>query len=276
MGKRNWFLLVLGLCLGSIGCTSMQKTVTRGATPSPESHRPGALSLFGKSKQGKKPVPPKVLVALGKLREDQSMAPRLHRSARESLLTDALKAYQRALEQSPSNVEGYLGVARIYAKFKEYPKAFEVYKIALEKHPNNAKVWFEYGMVNGRAKNFDLAIMCFRKAEKLNPTERDITRTLGHCLARAGRVSEAVVVFSRVDGKAVAHFNVARMLQHIHRIEEAKQHARMALRYDGQLNEARELLTSLERADQQRQPTTYGSATLPVPPDSLRLGQPGA
>ncbi|MGF1579768.1 MAG: tetratricopeptide repeat protein [Gemmataceae bacterium] len=278
--KGKLLLLVLGLCLQAVGCATTSKPVTRGAIPSPEARRSGGFGWFKKSDK-KKPIPPRVLIALGKLREDQTQAPKLTTLEKEGLLADAQKAYSQALEQTPDNVEGYLGLGRVHAKLQEYPRAFEMYKEALKKHPQNAKVWYDYGMTNCRAKNFDLAISCFRKAEKANPNDRSITATLGHCLARAGRASEALDVLIRIQGPAQAHYNVARMLKHTHRYEEAKQHAILALRHDRQMSEAQALLATLNNESPQpnhlfRQEATSNNATFPIPPHSLQLGQPGA
>ena len=63
-------------------------------------------------------------------------------------------------------------------------------------------------------------------------------RLCGWTLARAGRFDESYKHFSKTVGPAQAHYNVARMMEHLGKPELSKRHLRAALKANPSFDEA--------------------------------------
>jgi tetratricopeptide (TPR) repeat protein len=157
----------------------------------------------------------------------------------------ARKGYEQALHLEPKNAAAQLGLARLYYDMNDHDHAVAAYQKALKQDPKNVVLLYELGMVHARSKEWDAALAHLKAAFELDPNNKECATTFGHCLARSGRIDEAFEVFRRTVGEARAHYNLARMLQHMNQDEMCRQHLHLALRVDPQLVEARDMLVQL-------------------------------
>jgi pentatricopeptide repeat protein len=164
---------------------------------------------------------------------------------REECRERARKGYQQALSQEPNNVEALHGLARLYVDLNDHDRAITTYQKALKLAPKEATLSFELGMAHARWKEFDPAITHLKTAFDLEPENNQCANALGHCLARAGRYEEALAVFKKSVGEAKAHYNLARMLHHLNQDDLSRQQLAIALSFEPQMTEARELLLQL-------------------------------
>jgi tetratricopeptide (TPR) repeat protein len=235
--------LLVALCLAGFcsGC------VTRSITP------PGGMEMLAavdsdKIKPYKSKRAPSVDLAVAyaaysaRGAEQPSATPAQQQTMREQ----ARKAYQEALQIDPNCKEAHLGLGRLYVQAKEHDKALEVFQKALKKHPKEAALWYEQGICLCRKKDFKAAAESLHKAHTLQPENREYGTQLGLCLARAGRTDEGVACLSRVLGPAEAHFNVARMLDHLNQPDMARRHLQLALQRKPDHAGAAQMLGQLE------------------------------
>src|SRR5262249_55009869 len=123
----------------------------------------------------------------------------------------------------------------------------------------DAKLWFELGMCHARRKAWEPAIDNLRKGSDLDPENHYYVNVVGFCLSRAGRFEESYQYFARVQGEARAHYNVARMLHHVQREAECRQHLDLALKARPDFEPARQFLAELQAptADPAVQPAAH-------------------
>jgi pentatricopeptide repeat protein len=160
----------------------------------------------------------------------------------------ARKGYQQALAQEPNNVAALHGLASLYVDMNDHDRAIATYQKALKLAPKDAALPFELGMAHARWKEFEPAIANLKIALTLDPENKQCANTLGHCLARAGRYEEALEVFKKSVGEAMAHYNLARMLHHLNQDDLSRKHLALALSFEPQMTEARDLLLQLTAA----------------------------
>jgi tetratricopeptide (TPR) repeat protein len=165
---------------------------------------------------------------------------------RDRLYDQARKAYQQALQIEPTNLAALTALARLYANRGDHARAVATYQKATRAHPTQLELWYELGMCHARNKEWDAALQSLRRAVALDPENRSSNRSLGFCLARAGRIDESFAVLAKLDGEASAHYNLARMLHHMHQDNLGKQHLRIALQIQPDLTPAKQLLETLE------------------------------
>jgi tetratricopeptide (TPR) repeat protein len=247
-----WVSLVL-LTLGCAGCITTQNqkdlgnngsapptTVARNEEPPPE--KP-------KTPDGPKRNPkPSTEVKLGEIKETEAES-EMNRSRPEiqaRLRDEARKAYQHAIKIDPNFVDAYRHLALLYAKTNDFDRALDIYKKVLTKNPKDAAVWYDLGQCHNRRKDFGESVHCFQKAIELEPENRDYLKTLGFTLAWTGQTEQGLKYLTRTQGSALAHYNIARILLQRDRLDEAQFHLRLALRENSHLEQARELLDSLE------------------------------
>jgi tetratricopeptide (TPR) repeat protein len=158
----------------------------------------------------------------------------------------ARKAYQQALRLDPDCLPAYEGLGRLYVTIADYPRAVETYQKALKKHDKEAQLWFGLGMCYARQKLWDPAVENLQKASELEPENRKYANSLGFCLARAGRYDESLACFRKAVGEAMAHYNLARMLEHVKEPERSREELLLALQAQPDLEPARQMLVELQ------------------------------
>src|SRR5262249_14502492 len=134
---------------------------------------------------------------------------------RDRLYDQARQAYQRALQIEPTNLAAQAALARMYVNRGDLPRALEAYQKGVADHPKETERWYELGRCYARNKQWEQALENLHQAVDLDPENRTRVRSLGFCLARTGNIDESFAVFAKLDGEAIAHYQVARMLLHL-------------------------------------------------------------
>jgi tetratricopeptide (TPR) repeat protein len=185
-------------------------------------------------------------VSFGDLYQRGAAEPGRTPAQMEQMYDQARKAYQQALKIDSKCVPAHLSLARLYDKTGDHTRAVASYHKVLDLKPKDAVVWHELGMSHARAKEWDKAVEGLTTAADLDKENKQFARSLGFCLARAGQHEKSYTALCRAENEATAHFDVARMLHHIHQDELSKQHLRLALQADPKLAQAQEMLVELE------------------------------
>ena len=69
---------------------------------------------------------------------------------------------------SPSECEGYQGLANCYMKFNKFEKAFEFYEKAISLKPDYAAAYLGKGNALYKLKEYDNALKAYDYASRLN------------------------------------------------------------------------------------------------------------
>jgi tetratricopeptide (TPR) repeat protein len=246
MDGRRTLVLSLGLLSGSLGCAhDGALPVTANQAPPPAATPAREADLPPRTAK------PATYIELGNFSMQAATDPRRSPIEREQLHEQARKAYQKALEIDPKNLQALAAMARYYNTIGDHPRAVATYQRALQVYPREPVLYHELGMCHARYHEWDLALQSLGHAVQLDPENRPMLRSLAFCLARAGRYDESFRIFARLDGDAVAHYNLGRMLHHLQNDALSKEHLRMALQLRPDLVPARQLLGELENPLQQ-------------------------
>jgi tetratricopeptide (TPR) repeat protein len=222
----------------------------------------------------RKPLP-ETCIAMGDLRAKTAENPKCNEVERQRLRDEARRAYQEALEIDPKCMAAFTALARLYIVMEDYDRAEATYQRAIQAYPKDAALEYDLGMCYARQKKFDKALAALAKACELDPEKKLYSHTCGYCLVRAGRYDDGYAVLSKVEGKAQAHYDVARMLDHIKQTELAKQHLLEALSADPQHAPSKSLLSAIEQRKVAEAPTTIHVPSRPELPtiDATAFGQ---
>ncbi len=180
-----------------------------------------------------KKIGPDVYVAAARLFENSSK------------FAEAEGKYQEALQASPNHQNALVGLARLYDRQGQPQRAIEVYQKAIQAHPTSALVYNDLGLCFRRQRQLDKAVVALKKAVELNEENAKYRNNLAAALVDAGRPGEAYEQFAVVNAPAVAHYNVAYILQQKGQSAEATQHLQQALKHDASLAVAREALAHI-------------------------------
>jgi tetratricopeptide (TPR) repeat protein len=190
---------------------------------------------------------------------------------KEHLYDQARKSYQQAVKLDPQCIDAYKGLARTYQAQGNRERAVATYQEAMQALPKDASLPFELGMFQAGHKDIESALVNLKVAAELDPENRTYVTSYAYALARAGRYDESLATFRPVVGDAQAHYNVARMLHHVHEDAKCTQHLQIALAADPNLTGARQLLGEIGQAHLTERP--------PVPPPATPMplsGRTGA
>jgi Tfp pilus assembly protein PilF len=235
--------LALVLLFTVVGCTHDQAVV-------PPDDKVGRITLAAKEDTASpvdpdapKRIPkPATCVARGNFFALEAAAQKDSPTLQEANQDLARKSYQQAIKIDPTNVPAYRALANLYLDMNDTEHAVATYRTALQVDPKNHEVWFELGMCNGRRRDWAGAIAALSKAVELEPENRQYVNVLGYALARAGRYDDSIACFCRHQTRAQAHYNLARMLEHLEQRELSKQQLQLALQQDPHLQCAQEML----------------------------------
>jgi tetratricopeptide (TPR) repeat protein len=180
-----------------------------------------------------KKVGPELYVAAAQMMENQGK------------FDEAEAQYQTALKSSPGDLNALVGLARLYDRQGEAAQAVETYRRALKLHPNSALVYNELGLCYARQQSNDQAVQYLTKAVELDVDNVRYRNNLATVLIAAGDTDAAVRHLTDVNTEAVAHYNVACLLQMQGKQQEAVQHLHISLDRDPNLGQARQLLAQM-------------------------------
>lgn len=229
MDCRKSLVLALGL-VGAAGCVPQNSVPTVPTPPVVEK---------AKDLPMRPPKNAETCVALGNFFASEGAAKPAGSAERERLYDNARKEYQQALDIDPNCLAAYLALGKLYATMGDHERALATYQKGLQKQPKQASLWFDLGMCHARHKDWDRANDALRRAAEHDPENRQYQTVFGHCLARAGRYDEALAAFRKgAGGEARAHYELARMLHHMNKDAEARQHLQLAVRAEPALDDA--------------------------------------
>lgn len=246
MDCRSSLVLACATLLGLSGCSLFRGQSAQGPqlAQNPDVPPPGAV--IHKAKDTKRAPKAGTIVAVAVLKEREATLTTTDPAKQMKLRDEARGYYQQALKVDANCRDASAGLARIYSLMGEHNRAFDTLTMAMTKAPKDAGLWFDLGMCHNRTKDFAKASQCFRKSLELDPENRHTMQTLGFTLARAGQGDEALSVLTRAEGGAVAHFHIARMMQHLGQNDACRKHLESALRENPDFDHARVMLTSLD------------------------------
>src|SRR5262245_26284888 len=244
--RKSLFWACSLLCCAGCFTTGTQKTPRAATLPTP----PHATTASAEpdTKRDKDPKgAARLLVAMAKFAEAEANGMDKDAEQQFKVRYQAKDRYQLALKLDPGCIEAYRGMGRIYVDLADYDRAQETFRKAQAKFPKESIFWYEMGQMHNRRKDFAQAAANLQKALDMEPENRGYLTTLGLTLARAGQTDQAVAMLSRSMGSASAYYNVARMLFHLQRNDEGMYHLRLAVQANPNLENARQLLSDMER-----------------------------
>jgi tetratricopeptide (TPR) repeat protein len=242
MDCRISALVASGLMIFGAGCVT-----TQSPPSSPSSDPPPNASVQKAADGPKRPPLPVTVVSLGLLKEREADKCQ-DASTKMKLYDEARQYYQQALKLDAKCRDATQGLARVYSRMDDYAHALDVYQKALDKDSKDHGLWFDLGMCYSRKKQFAQAVPCFRKALDLAPENRQYMKTLGFTLAYAGQTDQGLAMLTSAMGAGLAHYNLARVLEHQGNLEQSRQHLQLALQFNPTLEQAREMLATAPTA----------------------------
>ena len=240
MDCRMSVLAAFSLVILSVGCVSPQQSAQVPTVVTEIPHN----AVIEKAKDGpKRPPLPGTVVAVAIINERE--AEKAKDAGQQIKLYDqARQYYQEALKIDPKYRDAIQGLARTYTRMSDYEHALDIYQKALDKNNKDHGLWFDMGMCYSRQQDLPRALPCFQKAMELDPENRQYMKQLGFTLARIGQTEQSLALLTRAMGTALAHYNLARMFEHMNQPEECKRHLEIALQINPNLEAARMMLTS--------------------------------
>jgi tetratricopeptide (TPR) repeat protein len=174
---------------------------------------------------------------------------------------DAEAKYQQALKVEPKNVDAILGLARLHNEQGNSQQALAIYQQAIKVHPKNAKVYNDFGLCYGQRRELAPAQQMLQKAVELEPGKTSYRMNLAVVLVDMGHPAEAYQAIAAVQPPAVAHYNLACLLEERGQHDQAADQLHQALAKDSTLTPARDLLAQLAGSPQSNMQTV--STTVP-------------
>jgi len=160
---------------------------------------------------------------------------------------EALDSYKNLLRFEPQNQAAILAYARVQEKMENRREALRTLQWAVTAMPKEPAFWYEQGMCLGRAKDFDSALSSLGNAAHLRPTNEDYSKAVGFMLARMGRPNEALPWLKAAKLSAAdAHYEIARMMQHIGREDLCREQLARAQQADPNHLATAEMLAEIE------------------------------
>lgn len=167
---------------------------------------------------------------------------------------DAAKSqYEKALELEPKNYEVMLAYAHMNDRAGKFDEAAKLYQRAIAVQPKQPTAYNDLGLCLARVNRYDDAVKNLNKAIEIQPQKALYRNNLATVLVQQNKVNEAVTQLSAVNPPAVAHYNVAFLLQRRGDLNAATQHMVTAAQLDPNFAAARQWL-------QENQPTSYAQS----------------
>jgi len=138
-----------------------------------------------------------------------------------------------------------VGLARLHDRQGHPQKAIETYQRAAQAHPDEALVFNDMGLCYRRQRQLEKSLLAFRKSVSLVPDNPKYRNNLAAALVDAGRMDEAYEQLAAINSPAVAHYNLAFLLQQKGQRSETIKHLREAISIDPSLTPAHEMLGQL-------------------------------
>ena len=163
-------------------------------------------------------------------------------------LEGAEKQYERALQVGPNDLNSLVTMARLKDKQNKYDTAVLYYQKALAAHPKSGLVHNDLGLCYARHQQLAAAQRELTEAVALTPDNSMYRNNLAAVLVEGNRDAEAYQVLAAVNPPAVAHYNLAFLLNQRGNNESAAAHLQQALQIDPSLAAAQALLAQVQPA----------------------------
>lgn len=217
---------------------------------------PDAVSLATKAKPS-----PDLYVAAARLSEQSGKT------------TEAEDLYQRALRVDSRHADALVGYARLKDRQGRKADAIRLYQRAAKAHPENASIFNDLGLCLAKQRKFDDSLAALGQAIDLDPKKWLYRNNMAMVLVETGKIDAAVAQLMTVQEEAVAHYNVAYILQKKGDSQAAARHFALALQKNPSLEEARVWLAKLGH-----QPASIGDPAPRIasqrPPDPMFRAAP--
>jgi Flp pilus assembly protein TadD len=167
---------------------------------------------------------------------------------------DAAKSqYEKALEIEPRNYDVLLAYAHMQDRAGKFDDAAKLYQRAIAAQPKQPTAYNDLGLCLARVNRYDESVRNLNKAIEMQPQKALYRNNLATVLVQQNKLQEAVTQLSAVNPPAVAHYNVAFLLQRRGDMNAATQHMITAAQLDPNLSAARQWL-------QENQPTSLAQS----------------
>lgn len=158
----------------------------------------------------------------------------------------AADQYERALKLSSKYLPALLGYARLKDRQDDLVGALELYKAAAKAHPQDGAVPNDVGLCFARRGDYPKALDALEHAVKLNSSNARYRANIAAVLVDMDRPNDALIHLQAVRPPAIAHYNLAFLLNKKGKSEAAIYHFRKALELDPTLIDAQRLLAQLD------------------------------
>jgi Tfp pilus assembly protein PilF len=181
-------------------------------------------------------------------------------------LEEAEGNYQKALKGAPDNLPALLGYARLKDSMGQPAEARALYRKAAETHPKTPSVFNNLGLFCAEHGLPEESAAAFGRAVELQPNNAKYRNNFARLLVSRGQVAEAFAQLSAVHTPAVAHYNLAYLLEQQGQLRAAGEHLALARQQDPSLVSATRVVERAEVAS----PETPAVATRQRPSEEAR------
>ncbi len=161
-------------------------------------------------------------------------------------LSEAVDSYQKALDDNPNNLAAMLGLARVKSRLDKHEEALALYLRALKAHPDNASVYNNMGAYYGSRGMFAEAVKALEQAVRLQPRQANYRANVAVVLVHLHRFDEAFNHLRAVNDEAVSYYNMGFLLKGEGELQAAGHHFQMALKANPAMRHARYWLSRVE------------------------------
>lgn len=130
-----------------------------------------------------------------------------HAHLRAGELTEALAAYQQALELDPDSASAHQGLGLVFYKRGSFKAAEDELREAIRRRPEGAELHYTLGLVQQDRRLFAEAIESFTRALELDPGSLSARQKRALAAFQAGRLAEAAEDFEQVAAAAPHHLD---------------------------------------------------------------------
>jgi tetratricopeptide (TPR) repeat protein len=150
--------------------------------------------------------------------------------------TDAAEAmYKRALETSETNLPALLGYAHVLDRQGKLDEATHYYQQAALHHPEDATAHNDLGLCYARGGMLNESVVELAKAVELQPQKQLYRNNIATVFVELGQPQQALQHLMVTEQPAVAHYNLACLLQQRGQSQAAASHFAQAAQHDPSL-----------------------------------------
>jgi tetratricopeptide (TPR) repeat protein len=164
---------------------------------------------------------------------------------KQNNLAGAEAYYHRALEASPSDLPALLGYAHLLDRQGKLDEATSYYQQAAQHHPDDATAHNDLGLCYARRGMLNESLAELSRAVELEPQKQLYRNNIATVCVELRQPQQALEHLMATDQPAVAHYNLACLLQQRGHSQVAASHFAQAARLDPNLPGAQELAGQL-------------------------------